>query len=154
MRSLLLSAAILSLGGAPALAQTADGSAGPDRIETTESARIDGLYRTSDLEGADLYQIDPESRVTWAEVGQIEGVSREWEDIGEIEDLVIDAEGNLLGVVAEIGGFLGLGENEILLPMAEVHVVQGGEDDEMVFVTRLGREILEEWPTLDDDYWE
>ena len=153
MRSLLMSAAILSLGGAPALAQQTEESAAPQRIETTESARVDGFYRTSDLEDADLYQIDPESEVSWDEVGQIEGISPDWEDIGEIEDLVIDAEGNLLGVVAEIGGFLGLGENEILIPMAEVHVVPG-EDDEMAFVTRLGRELLEEWPPLDDDYWE
>ncbi len=43
--------------------------------------------------------------------------------IGSVKDLVLDAEHRVVGVLVGVGGFLGIGEKEIGLPMAELNIV-------------------------------
>ncbi|WAJ29548.1 PRC-barrel domain-containing protein [Antarcticirhabdus aurantiaca] len=38
------------------------------------------------------------------------------EDIGEVEDLLLDQQGRVIGVVVEVGGFLGIGDKEVAIP--------------------------------------
>ena len=65
-----------------------------------------------DLEDADVYGIGDD-------------------EIGEVEDLVIGADGALVeAMVLDIGGFLGLGEHRVALSPDEVQIMreQGGDD--------------------------
>ncbi|KIT17021.1 PRC-barrel domain-containing protein [Jannaschia aquimarina] len=43
------------------------------------------------------------------------GTVAEWDDIGEIGDLIIGTDGSLEAVVVDVGGFLGLGEREVAI---------------------------------------
>ncbi|GGE53894.1 hypothetical protein GCM10007276_33720 [Agaricicola taiwanensis] len=47
------------------------------------------------------------------------------EEIGEVEDVLLDREGRVIGVAVEVGGFLGMGEKEVAIPV-----------DQLEFVTR------------------
>jgi hypothetical protein len=75
-----------------------------------------------------------------------------WESIGEVEDLILDQSGQVVGIVAEVGGFLGIGEHDVFLPSENLRMVQ--QDDEWTYVTRYTEEELEALPELEDDVWD
>ncbi|WAJ27254.1 PRC-barrel domain-containing protein [Antarcticirhabdus aurantiaca] len=45
------------------------------------------------------------------------------EDIGEVEDLLLDQQGRVIGVVVEVGGFLGIGDKEVAIPSEALRFV-------------------------------
>ncbi len=47
------------------------------------------------------------------------------DDIGKIDNLLLNKDGNLTGVVVSVGGFLGIGSKHIALPMSEVQINPG-----------------------------
>lgn len=71
----------------------------------------------------------------------------DWTDIAKVDDIVVDAEGSIVGYVADIGGFLGLGAKQVLLNPDALHFVQVGED--AFFATNYTREELEALPDFD-----
>jgi len=66
------------------------------------------ILTASDLQGATVY-------------GETD------EQIGEISNLVLDDEGNITKVVIDVGGFLGIGEKPVALPLEEVTLMQDTE---------------------------
>jgi|GEM_PF-1466133 len=71
----------------------------------------------------------------------------EWTDIAKVDDIVVDPSGNIVGYVADIGGFLGLGAKSVLLSPDALHFVQAGDD--AFFATNYTREELEALPDFD-----
>jgi hypothetical protein len=63
------------------------------------------------------------------------------EDIGKVEDVVIDQEQNVYAVVS-VGGFLGIGGKEVAIPMDVLK--PGPENDGLV--TAMTKEELEGLP--------
>ncbi|WP_072392546.1 PRC-barrel domain-containing protein [Hyphomicrobium sp. CS1GBMeth3] len=53
--------------------------------------------------------------------------SPEGEELGEIEDLLVDDTGKIVSVVVEVGGFLGIGEKDVLLPFNELELTGDGD---------------------------
>ncbi|WP_029042198.1 PRC-barrel domain-containing protein [Cucumibacter marinus] len=48
------------------------------------------------------------------------------EDLGEISDIILDAEGNANAFVVDVGGFLGIGEKPIAVSFEELKIMQDG----------------------------
>ena len=71
----------------------------------------------------------------------------EWTDIAKVGDIVVDTDGNVLGYVADIGGFLGIGAKQVLLGKDALHFVRIGDD--AFFATNFTREELEALPDFD-----
>nr|WP_304616180.1 hypothetical protein [Paracoccus sp. (in: a-proteobacteria)] len=71
----------------------------------------------------------------------------DWNNIGSISDLVLTADGELVGYVADIGGFLGLGTHTVLLNADMLHVARF--DDDVVLATNYTQEELEALPEFD-----
>jgi hypothetical protein len=93
---------------------------------------IDGaLAEVDDLADADLY-----SSITG-------------DEIGEVEDMVADASGQIRFVELDVGGFLGLGEKHVLVPFDQVRILARGDDDYRVYIEAT-EEQLEEYPRYDD----
>jgi hypothetical protein len=67
------------------------------------------------------------------------------ENIAEVEDVMMSADGMAEGVVAQFGGFLGFGSNTVLLSMDEIEVMQD-EAGNIVVRTSLTPEALEGRP--------
>ncbi|MBC9246593.1 PRC-barrel domain-containing protein [Paracoccus sp. 11-3] len=150
MKNLYLSTAmILSLGGA-AVAQTATTEAPADATAPAATAAASnpgeametGLLRASALEGVDVYTIDATGQTTWDDGVAYTEIDTNWDKIGEIEDLVLDANGDVVGAIAEVGGFLGLGEKEVVLKPEEVGYVVTA--DKIAVVSGLSKEALEQ----------
>ncbi|MFO8045778.1 MAG: PRC-barrel domain-containing protein [Halomonas sp.] len=71
------------------------------------------------------------------------------EDIGEIQDLIIGEDGQVLGVVVTTGALLGLGGQEVGLAWDQVeHTV---EDDESMFYTNVDEDTLRDSPKYERD---
>lgn len=71
----------------------------------------------------------------------------DWSDIAKVDDIVLDANDNVIGYVADIGGFLGIGAKQVLLGKDALHFVRIGDD--AFFATNFTREELEALPDFD-----
>jgi putative membrane protein len=49
------------------------------------------------------------------------------ENIGDISDVVLDREGNVVAVIVGVGGFLGIGEKSVAIPFDALEIAAAGE---------------------------
>ncbi len=96
MKSKLLAAALLgsALLSGVAYAQTAT----TDRSNVNTAVHKDGQWRASKLIGVNVYNDNNDK-------------------IGEIEELIVDKASKVENVVLGVGGFLGMGEHYVAIPM-------------------------------------
>ncbi len=127
MKRFLTSTALaLTLAG-PVLAEahmSADAEAGAKFSATSEQ----GAVMASELIGARLYTSETEVDET------VFGLNDNWEDVGEIHDIVLGKDGEVDQVIADIGGFLGIGEKSVAVSMSELKFISDGEDSDDWFV--------------------
>ncbi len=99
MRILFTTLVACTLAAPPALAQqTAPGTATTPPAATTAPAPAAGQWRASKLMGVDVYNTQNEK-------------------LGEINELIIDSSGRVAGAVIGVGGFLGMGEHDVMVSM-------------------------------------
>ncbi|GGF66039.1 hypothetical protein GCM10011402_17740 [Paracoccus acridae] len=73
-----------------------------------------------------------------------------WDDIGEISDLVLSQDGQVKAVLTDIGGFLGLGERTVAVSMDQLQVIRDGDsEDEYFIVFTANQEALENAPEFE-----
>jgi hypothetical protein len=80
-------------------------------------------------------------------VGQIEDmpiVTAGDERVGEVDELLLNAEGRIVAVSAEVGGFLGIGDREVVLGLDQL------EHEANVFRIDMTREQIEALPTWEE----
>ena len=71
-------------------------------------------------------------------------------DVGEIADIVLGADNTVTGLVADIGGFMGLGEHRVLLSSGEVEIYTDGAAETRAYVT-LTEEALKALPVYEGE---
>ena len=140
MKKLLLSTALAAATTFPVFAQDADNPfrAEADPMEIHASNFIGmRVYRSEQTVDADAY----------------EGVQQDWDDIGEINDVILSRDGNVEAVLVDIGGFLGIGENQVAVDMDAIRFVSDSAtaDDEGDFflVMNAPRDVFEQAPTYE-----
>lgn len=111
------------------------------------------LIRTRDITGGAVYTTNEahDEGAGW-DSAEYEGVESEWNQIGEIEDLVMSKDGKLTGVVVEVGGFLDIGDKHVLLSVKDAKLVPV-DDATYTFVTRFNEEEIEEMEGVDEAAW-
>lgn len=67
-----------------------------------------------------------------------------WQDIAKVDDIVLDDQGQLVGYIADIGGFLGIGAKKVLLGTEAIHLIQIGS--ERFYATNFTKAELEALP--------
>jgi sporulation protein YlmC with PRC-barrel domain len=68
--------------------------------------------------------------------------SADGDEVGEVEEVLVDTTGQPVALVVEVGGFLGIGEREVILGLDQVKVV----DDELVTAAdKATIEALPDW---------
>lgn len=73
----------------------------------------------------------------------------DWQDIAKVNDVVLDDSGeNVVGYIADIGGFLGIGAKKVLLGVDAIHMVTVGNDT--FFATNYTKKELEALPDFDE----
>lgn len=141
----LLPAALLALMGTGAAhAQTM-----ADSPFSITSLQYGETYLATTLIGTRVHAIDQDMTIDPL-VALPAGTVAEWDDIGEIGDMVIGVDGTLRAVVVDVGGFLGLGEREVALDWGALIGVREDDDpDEWFLGVRLPEEALENAPELE-----
>jgi len=130
---------------AAASTTSADQHAGDQRtysgIITTETSP--NTLRAEGVIGSEIYSFDAEyDESEWFAVDYFEAVDPGWEEIGDVEDIVISRDGRVVGLIAEIGGWLDMGEEDVVIDMNDLRAV-GDNVGDVSFVTRLSEEQLE-----------
>ncbi len=77
-------------------------------------------------------------------------IDQNWNDVGEISDLVISQDGQVQAVLTDIGGFLGLGERTVAVSMDQLRMIRDGDSQgEYFIVLTANREALENAPEFE-----
>lgn len=58
----------------------------------------------------------------------------DWDDIGEIDDIVLNEDGQVKAVIVGVGGFLGIGERDVAVKMSSLNMVREKDDDDDYFL--------------------
>ncbi|MBR9836852.1 MAG: photosystem reaction center subunit H [Rhodobacteraceae bacterium] len=118
----------------------------------------DELPATEEAEGTDMTAADPAATDPAAADAGTEMAATDdggmviqdnWENIGSIEDIILNADGSFEGVVAEVGGFLDIGDKHVHLSLSDVSLTPI-DDGKYVVVTNYTKEQLMEMPDIDE----
>lgn len=132
-----------------ATTETVDGMATTDMsdMEVALSAENPGLT-ASWLQGRAIYTTNQPSTTAWTDATG-DAVPAEWNEIATVSDIVMSPEGEVMGYIADIGGFLGMGTHSVLLDRDVLNMAQFGDDT--VLATNYSQEELEALPEFDMD---
>lgn len=119
------------------------------------------LIRTRDITGGPVYSIsEAYDETTWMDMNDRDSYAygnnaygTDYRQIGEIEDVILDKSGQMVGIVAEVGGFLDIGDKHVMVKTEDVRLV-AVDDATYSFITRLSEEQLEELPSVDEGWWD
>ena len=139
IRSLIATTALGLILAGPAFA---DSHAAVSYVEMA----AEGDLQASELLGMRVYATENDlgDGATVAEGGE-----QEWDDIGEINDIVLDRDGAVQAIVLGVGGFLGIGEKDVAVDMSSLRFVAYQEDPGNFFlVVNSSKQMLEEAPAF------
>lgn len=73
------------------------------------------------------------------------------EQIGRVQDLVLDEQGRVLAILVDVGGFLGVDARQVALGLHQVNFVTDTEDPSRIYVvSMIGTDALETAPEFDE----
>ena len=151
MKTLTASTLALTLAGTAAFAEThmTDYS----NVDSAAMSEMQGdLIRSRDITGGEIYTMG-EANDEWNMDNEWDAVDSGWNEIGEIEDIVLSRNGKMVGIVAEVGGFLDVGDKHVMISVPDVNLV-AVDDQTYAYVTRLTEEELEALPSVDEGFWD
>lgn len=136
MKRLLASTAVLAALALPSAAQqattdtntvanTQDAVGGQTGTQTGMAAGNEYLrtqgdpmeIRASEFIGMRVYRSDSALQPGYQQA------EADWDDLGEINDVILTREGEVEAVLVDIGGFLGMGENTVAVNMDQIRMV-------------------------------
>jgi sporulation protein YlmC with PRC-barrel domain len=113
LKTIVLSASVLAFAGGLAFAETTitrEPSTGRSVVTHPSSSPSTDHWLASDVYKASVY--DPSEH-----------------KIGDVTDLMIDGNGNVTAAIISVGGFLGVGQKDVVIPFKELKVsTRDGKD--------------------------
>ena len=136
MKNLLLTTALAASFAVPAIAQ--DAPASPFQTEAMGPS-----VSASDVIGARIYVSEAA-----LDADAYNGVQEGWNDIGEVNDIILGRDGTVDAVLVDIGGFLGMGERQVAVDMSALKIVQDDatDADDWFLVMQADRATLDAAP--------
>lgn len=139
MKKLMMTTAIVAMTSMGAIAQTADTTT-DTTAQTGAEAGMSGqnvpAFVVSNFTGKNLYTLSSEAamnlrgdgmqanqNVRWESSATFTGERDAWEDVGSISDVVISKDGEVRGILIDVGGFLGLGARTVMVDINELYFV-------------------------------
>ena len=124
MKTLMTTTALVAsiAAGSAALAQTADS---PFAFEGASDTDL----HASTLIGMRVYAAEPAADGSDWTMTEAEGAQTDWQDMGEINDMIITRDGTVASVLVDIGGFLGIGERQVAMDMDDIRFVSDSGTD-------------------------
>lgn len=135
---------LITAATALALATTAQ-AAGHATTFGAVTMEPDRHHYASDLIGMNVWATETDLDANMAMT--VDGTT-EWDDIGEIDNIILDRDGNVVAVVIGVGGFLGLGERNVAVTMDQLMFVPEDGGDDFFIVVKASRADIEAAPEL------
>ncbi|MCF1503241.1 PRC-barrel domain-containing protein [Afifella sp. H1R] len=139
IRTLMASTAIAALLTTGAIAQTQPAP----QNETTQAQSTTEGVKTQQKQGEDLAS-------SWMGQTVYSSAGPDAEEVGDIDDLLVDENGNITAAIIGVGGFLGLGEKEVALDYDQFQVTQD-QNGEMRLVVDATEEELKNAPEFQEN---
>jgi hypothetical protein len=143
MKRLLASTAIVTLVALPLYAESHEVDNSTASAEQQQSMN-DPMMMSGNLEilastliGKSVY-LPAEGTTVDATDTEVADASQDWERIGEIDNIVLTADGQIKSVTLDAGGFLGVGEKVISTSMDELQFVPDSDEEGEYFVVFNG----------------
>ncbi|SFI49696.1 PRC-barrel domain-containing protein [Albimonas pacifica] len=131
-------------------AETAD-EAADEATEETAAAPAGNADRLTKMDAAGYRQVEA-AGLTAETVEGATVYDMGNEDIGEVVDLVLSADGAVDEAIIDVGGFLGLGEHRVAVRMSDLKVMQSDDDpDDLRVYVASTKEELEAMPEVEVD---
>jgi sporulation protein YlmC with PRC-barrel domain len=182
MKKLMMTTAIVAVTSLGAVAQTTDTTTDQTQQQQQDQAQqqqqMVPAFLATDFTGKDLYTVDVDearqlrdqhqqqdrgwerTQMRW-ESGQTFGAQRDrWENVGSIDDIVMTGDGEIRGVLIDVGGFLGIGARTVMVDLDHLYFVRdqdGGDGwftdtaDDFFIVAAMTEAELESLPEFDED---
>jgi hypothetical protein len=126
----------------------------PDvEVVETVPGMLEGLISASQIQGGQVYALGDAYDEAYWETEEVYGYDEGYQAIGEIADVVLDRSGSMVGILANVGVYLGAGDFHVLMPVEEVRLMEPelgfdaeaglADDTQYSYVTRLTAEALE-----------
>lgn len=140
LRNILASTAIVALISTGAIAETATPKPNMSGQETNAS----GIY---ELETSTLAQVAAKGFLASNMIGQavMTGDGDSAEEVGDINDILVDRDGSVKAVIIGVGGFIGLGEKDVAVEFDRLSFVST-RDDQLRVVSDVSKQELEAAP--------
>lgn len=165
MKKLMMTTALVAMTSMGAVAQTTNAPATGN--ETPAASQTVPAFVVSNFSGKNLYAFDNEEAreiaedqaagndaARWENSEMFNENRDAWEDVGSISDVVMTNDGDVRGILIDVGGFLGLGARTVMVDFEQLNFVadeNAAEDlSDFVIVATLSREELEELPEWDE----
>ncbi|OAN68920.1 hypothetical protein A8B78_21970 [Jannaschia sp. EhC01] len=116
---------------------------------------MENLIRSSNLIGGTVYTATGEGAMgetDWIEINMYDGIGDGWEMIGTVEDVVLSRDGQLTGFVVEDAGFLGFGDDSVLIEMSSLRMIDDGSGD-IHWVTNITEEQFENMEEVEENWY-
>ncbi|MGJ8535393.1 MAG: PRC-barrel domain-containing protein [Alphaproteobacteria bacterium] len=101
----------------------------------------------SELLGMRVYSAEADVDVS---ANMVADAQAEWDDIGEINELILSRDGTVVAVIIGVGGFLGMGEKDVAVGMDQISIMREADDaDDIFLVVKSSSDALEAAPTFE-----
>jgi hypothetical protein len=125
-------------------AKTGDAAMKEPRMQAGEMT-----VRASDLLGEPVF-IRPKGAADEEIPDSLAGPGRNWENAGEVDDVILSREGRITSVTLDVGGLLGMGEKNVKTGLDELKFVAESDAEGDFFLVFTGdRSALEERESYD-----
>lgn len=111
--------------------------------DTGHSIGLMASTKASVIIGSPIYTISAENEVDWDPTVAYNEVADEWTRIGSVNDFTLGEDGKISGLVAEVGGFLGMGDTLVMLPLDETRMVSVDEASYAVVTPFTSEQLTE-----------
>jgi uncharacterized protein YrrD len=101
----------------------------------------EGDLRISEILGATVFVTEQEVAAT-----EIQAQPEGWESVGTVDDVIVSRDGQVRGVMLDVGGFLGIGARSVMVSMDQITLVGDATNDQVYVVFTATREELEQAP--------
>ncbi len=126
---------------------------GTAALADTSAMADEDLIRTRDITGGNIYRMDVELNDSMWDGNEVyDSVDADWNNIGEIEDIVLNKDGQMIGIIAEVGGFLDIGDKHVMIPVENIRLT-AVDDQTYGYVTNKTEEELEAMEAVDEAFW-
>ncbi|MTH78654.1 PRC-barrel domain-containing protein [Paracoccus aestuariivivens] len=95
-----------------------------------------------------IWTTNQPSSTDWSQPETLDERPADWQDIAKVNDVVLNDSAQVVGYIADIGGFLGIGAKKVLLGEDAIHLVTVGNDT--FFATNYTKEELKALPDFDE----